>query len=252
MLHLECGAGTLHGHSRSAPLFPYSLPPRSSQALYTEDTESPTPLAWSVGGEEDLRVVIESAQGRGCPAEQSGCLGWEERPASLSSLKRAASNKAAGAQPGSLRLRVMETLSSAEQASRRSPGPGEFGCLLCPGGNSGCLAQSQPTLSQKLALMRVMGPISFQGCALKQHEAESRSSFPGEMLRMHKAEASPLPPLPNHLLAELSLSSRLLFQCFPLPQMAYRLTSLAPILPRPAQILFKFYLCLNPHEWRLS
>lgn len=196
--------------------------------------------------------MTESAQRRGCPAEQSQCLGWEERPASLSfSLKGAASNKAAGARPGSLRLSVMETLSWAEQAPRRSPGPGEFGCLLCPGGNSGCLAQSRPTLSQKLALMRAVGPVSFQDCALKQHEAESRSSFPGEMLRMHKAEASPPPPLPNHLLAELSLYSRLLFQWFPLPQMAYLLTSLSPILPRPAQILFKFYLRLNPQEWLL-
>lgn len=90
----------------------------------------------------------------------------------------------------------METLSSAEQAPRRSPGPGEFGCLLCPGGNSGCLAQSRPSLSQKLALMRAVGPVSFQDCALKQHEAESRPSFPGEMLRMHKAKASPPTPPP--------------------------------------------------------
>lgn len=143
MLHFECDAGTLLGHSPSALLFPCSLPPRSSQALYTEDMSLLIP-----GLECGLRGRPpggDSAQRRGCPAEQSQCLGWEERRASLSfSLKGAASNKTAGARPGSLRLSVMETLSLAEQAPRRSPGPGQFGCLLCPGGNSGCLAQSHP------------------------------------------------------------------------------------------------------------
>lgn len=132
----------------------------------------------------------------------------------------------------------------------RVPRPGEFGCLLCPGGNLDCLARSQPTLSQKLALMRAVGPVSFQGCALKQHEGESSSSFPGEMLRKHKAKASQ-PPLSKHLLAELTLHSRLLFKCFPLPQMTYLPTSLSAILPRTAQILSKSYLNLNLHEWLL-
>lgn len=85
----------------------------------------------------------------------------------------AAVNKAVGALPGNLQPKVMETASSAEQALLRWPWPGEVGDLLCPGGNLGCLAQSRPTLSQKPALMRVVGPVSFRGSALKQHKAES-------------------------------------------------------------------------------
>lgn len=123
---------------------------------------------------------------------------------------------AAGALPGSLWLRVKGTeLRGAGPV--RVPRPGEFGCLLCPGGNLDSLAQSQPTLSQKLALMRAVGPVSFQGCALKQHEGESSSSFPGEMLRRHKANASQL-PLSNHLLAELTLHSRLCSNVFLCPK----------------------------------
>lgn len=129
-------------------------------------------------------------------------------------------------------------------APTQVPRPQEFGCLLCPGGNLGCLAQSQPTLSQKLALMRAVGPVSFQGCALKQREGESSSSFPGEMLRMHKAKASQ-PPLFHHLLTELTLHFRLLFKCFPLPQMTYLPLSLSAGLPRAAPILSKSYLNLD-------
>lgn len=130
------------------------------------------------------------------------------------------------------------------------PRPEEFGCLLCPGGNLGCLAQSRPILSQKLALMRAVGPVSLQGCALKQHEGESSSSFPGEKLRRHKAKASQS-LLSNHLLAETTLHSRLLFKCFPLPQMTYPPTSLSAIFPRTAQIESKSYLNLNLHKWLL-
>lgn len=112
----------------------------------------------------------------------------------------------------------------------------------------GCLSQSGATRSQKLALMRAVGPVSSQDCALKQHEAESSSSLPGEMLRLHKAKASPPPPFPNHLLAKPTLYARLLSKCFPLPQLTHLPTSLSAILPRPAQILFRLYLSLNPQH----
>lgn len=113
--------------------------------------------------------------------------------------------------------------------------PGEPGSPLCPGGNWGCLAPAQPNLGQKLALMRAPGPVSFQGCAPKQHEAESRSSFPGEMLRMHKAKVSCPPFQPPADRANPTLQA--IVQTFPLPKMAF----LPPYLPF-CQVLCKSYL----------
>lgn len=102
-----------------------------------------------------------------------------------------------------------------------------------------------PAHSQsKVGIDEGSGSCLFQGCALKQREGESSSSFPGEMLRMHKAKASQ-PPLFHHLLTELTLHFRLLFKCFPLPQMTYLPPSLSAGLPGAAPILSKSYRNLD-------
>lgn len=108
-------------------------------------------------------MACDRAHSGGAVAQNKvGVWAWEEILASLSFwLKGAAVNKAAGAPPGSLQGGVMEMLSSAEQAPHGWHRPGASGCLLCPGGNLGCLAQVAAALGQKLALMMAVGLVSF-------------------------------------------------------------------------------------------
>lgn len=98
------------------------------------------------------------------------------------------------------------------------PRPGEFGQLLCAGGNLGCLSQSRATLSQKLALMRAVGPVSFQDCALKQHEAEKWLFPPWGDAETAQSKRLTTPTLSQPPAGKTTLYSRLLSKCFPLPE----------------------------------